>query len=324
MAGGGIMSRKYRSWLAPRFERFVALKRAGGYHFVTQEILLRDFDRYLDDHAPAEPLLKETIGAYLASLARLSPRGRDNVISVVWQALAFTERHGARIDMLPPRPKGAPSNFRLRPPRIISRKEFSSIIAKARHLQPTHHLRSATYATLYGLLFATGMRISEALAIDVGDLDIDAGLLTIRHGKFDKTRVLPIKASTVAALKKYISDPRRPIGKAATDPLFISARKRRLSLSTAGATFKTLCIFASIEKPLPHPHDMRHSFCVLCVMKWYRENRDVNTLLPALSTYLGHVSVENTRTYLQANGLLLEEANRRFSIKSAKLDEVLS
>jgi hypothetical protein len=59
-------------------------------------------------------------------------------------------------------------------------------------------------------------------------------------------------------------------------------------------------------------------------MKWYRENRDVNTLLPALSTYLGHVCVENTRTYLQANGLLLEEANRRFPIKSAELDEVLS
>ena len=59
-------------------------------------------------------------------------------------------------------------------------------------------------------------------------------------------------------------------------------------------------------------------------MKWYRENRDVNNLLPALSTYLGHISVENTRTYLIANGLLLEEANRRFSIKSAALDEVMS
>jgi integrase len=324
MAGGGIMSRKYRSWLAPQFERFVALKRAGGYHFVTQENLLQKFDDYLDDHAPAEPLLNETIGAYLASLARLSPRGRDNVISVVWQALAFAERHGARIDTLPPRPPSAPSNFRLRPPRIISRKEFSSIIAKARQLQPTHHLRSATYATLYGLLFATGMRISEALGLDVGDLDIETGLLTVRHGKFDKTRVLPLKSSTVAALEKYISDPRRPIGKAATDPLFISGRKRRLSLSSAGATFKRLSIASSIDKPLPHLHDIRHSFTVLCVMKWYRENRDVNNLLPALSTYLGHISVENTRTYLIANGLLLEEAKRRFSIKSAALDEVMS
>ena len=132
MAGGGIMSGKYRSWLAPLCEQFVAIKRAGGYHFVTQENLLRDFDGYLYDYAPAEPLLKEILDAYLATLERLSPRGRDNVISVVWQALVFAERHGAPIDTRPPRPPRAPSNFRLRSPRIISRKEFRSIIDKAR------------------------------------------------------------------------------------------------------------------------------------------------------------------------------------------------
>ena len=324
MAGGGIMSRVYRSWLAPLFERFVALKRAGGYHFVTQEGLLADFDSYLDDHASSEPLLRETIDDYLVSLERLSPRGRDNIIHVVWQALAFAERHGASIDTLPHRPPRAPQNFRLRPVRIVSLDEFRSILEKARHLPPSHHLRSATYATLYGLLFATGMRISETLALNVGDLDFDDGLITVRHGKFGKTRVLPLKASTVAALERYISDPRRPVGKTATNPLFISGRKRRLSLPSAETTFKKLCIAASIDEPLPCIHDVRHSFAVLCVLKWYRENRDVNTLLPALSTYLGHVSVENTRAYLQANGLLLEEANQRFSIKTSQLDEVLS
>ena len=87
---------------------------------------------------------------------------------------------------------------------------------------------------------------------------------------------------------------------------------------------KALCVTAAIGEPLPCLHDIRHSFAVQCVLAWYRANRDVNTLLPALSTYLGHVSVENTRVYLQANGLLLDEANQRFSTKTAQLDEVLS
>lgn len=62
----------------------------------------------------------------------------------------------------------------------------------------------------------------------------------------------------------------------------------------------------------PRPHDLRHSFAVQRVLTWYRQKRDVQSLLPALSTYLGHVSVEHTRCYLQANGLLLEQANRLF------------
>lgn len=318
------MRQGFQSWLARQFKRFVALKRSGGYLYNTQEGLLSDFDSYLCDHAPQEPLTRETIVAYLKSLERLSPRGRDNIISVVWQALAFALRHGARIETLPPQPKKAPANFRLRPVRIVSPEELCSIITAAEDLQPSHRLRPVTYATLYGLLFTTGMRIREALGLDVGDVDLGTQLLTVRQGKFGKARVLPIKESVVAVLERYISDPRRPVGKAATDPLFVSRRKTRLSHSASLSTFRSLSIAASIDKPLPCLHDLRHSFAVRCVLKWYQANRDVNVLLPALSTYLGHISVENTRAYLQANGLLLEEANRRFSNKSARLDEVLS
>jgi len=322
MAGGGVMSREFQSWLAPLFVRFVALKRAGGYRFVTQEYCLARFDRYLDRHAPTAPLRGETITAYLTSVERLSPRGRDNSIDVVWQALAFAQRHDARIDTLPPRPPRAPSNFRLRHPRIITHEEISSIIAQARNLPHPHQLRSATYATLFGLLFATGARISEALSLDVGDLDISANLLTIRRGKFGKSRILPLKLSTSQALVRYIHDRRRSTGNGTTDPIFVSGLKKRLSADTARYTFKKVCTAAAVKEPLPRLHDLRHSFSVLCVVKWYRMNRDVNALLPALSTYLGHVSVENTRTYLQANGLLLDEASKRFSLRCPQLNEV--
>lgn len=318
------MSGDFRSWLAPIFCRFVALKRASGYEFRSGEGSLRRFDTYLDENVPAAPLTRQAIVDYLESLDKLSPRGRDNQISVVWQALIFARRHGARIDPLPGRPRCAPSSFRIRPVRIVSQEEIASIITAARSLEPSHHLRSATYATLFGLLYATGVRISEALSIDVGDIDWNAGLLTIRHGKFGKTRVLPLKSSVVEALDKYLTDPRRKVGRAATNPVFVSNRNRRLSSCAAMGSLKKLCIIASIKKPFPRLHDFRHSFAVSCVMRWYRKEKDVNALLPALCTYLGHVSVEHTRIYLQANGILLEEASRRFSLKSSQLDEVLS
>ncbi len=161
------MSVHFQSWLASQFQRFVALKRAGGAKYVCQERLLAQFDTYLDGNAPEAPLRQETMTAFLSTLDRLSPRGRDNMVDVVWPALAFARRHGACIDNQPPRPPKAPPNFRLRPVRFVSCEEIGAIIAAARCLLPVHHLRSATYATLCGLLFATGMRISEALALDV-------------------------------------------------------------------------------------------------------------------------------------------------------------
>ncbi len=317
------MSRRFDSWLAPQFERFVAIKRAGGADYCTQARLLAGFDRYLVEHARSAPLRRDTLIAFLVALDRMAPRSRDNVVDVVWQALGAARRYGVRIDPLPPRPRRAPLCCRLRHPRLVTDEEMRTLITAARRLGHAHHLRPTTYATLYGLLCTTGLRIGEALALDVGDLALDAGLLTVRRGKFNKSRVLPLKTSTVVAIQRYLNDHRRPNGRMATEPFFVSAKRRRLSYTSAAKTFKSLCITAEIAEPLPRLHCIRHSFAVLRVVAWYQANRDVNALLPALSTYLGHVSVENTRTYLQANGLLLEQASQRFSSKAARLDEVL-
>lgn len=320
------MGVRYRSWLAPTFERFVAVKRSGGADYTTQAGHLAAFDRYLVRHVHPPRLGRDALLAFVLSLARLSPRGRDNVVSVVWQALRFARRHGARIE-LPPLPAKAPSYSRLREPRIVTAAEIRAVLAQARALSgrsSAHAHRAVTYPTLFGLLFATGIRISEALGLDEGDLDFAAGLITIHRGKFGKRRVLPVRMCTRAVLQRFVADPRRPPGPGGAKPLFVSLRRRRLSYAAAASTFKALCHHAGLAAPLPRLHDLRHSFAVLSVAGWYREDRDVNALLPALSTYLGHVSVENTRSYLRQNGLLLEHACRRFATKTDKLDEVLA
>ena len=314
--------RTFTSWLAAQFESFVALRRASGAGYVSQRDLLLAFDRYVGVHAPEPPLLRETLIQYLASLDRLSPRGLDNVVGVVWPAVAYALRHGACIETLPARTPKPSAYWRQRQPRILSSTEVRSILTAARRLPPAASLRPATTATLLGLLYTTGIRIGEALALNVGDLDCGDRILTVRKGKFGKSRALPLRESTVEALVRYVHHPLRPVGTDAFAPLFVSRRRRRLSDPTVRVAILKACLAAGISNPFPRPHDFRHTFAIGRVEAWYAQGRDVNALLPTLSTYLGHVSVENTRLYLIANGTLLEQAAARFAHHTGALDEV--
>lgn len=317
-------SRIFTSWLAPYLHRFVALKRASGRLYDSGRNLLLAFDRFVHSNAPGAPLRRTTLWDYASSLERLSPRARDNAIGVVWQAVAHAQRHGAPMEALPERP-ARPSRFwRQRQPRIVSANEVSSLLTAARKLPPAESLRSATMVALIGLLYATGVRIGEALALDVGDFDRCDRLLTIRKGKFGKSRVLPLRQSVTEALAIYVGHPLRPVGTEAASPFFVSGLRRRLAYPTMLSALATVCIEAGIAHPLPRPHDFRHTFAVSRMATWYHEGRNVNALLPALSTYLGHVSVENTRIYLTTNSVLLEQAAQRFARKTSALDEVIS
>lgn len=315
--------RAFTSWLAPHFDRFVALRHATGAGYVSQRARLLAFDRHLAAHAPKPPLRQETLIQYLVSLERLTPQGRDTIVGVVWPALAYAQSHGAQVEALPVRPPRASQYCRQRPPRIVTLTEANGLLLAARELPPQNILRPATTATLLGLLYTTGIRIGEALALDVGDLDRHDRILTVRRGKFGKSRALPLRESTTEALARYVDHPLRPMGTDASDPIFVSRLRRRLNYSTLRLDLGSTCLAAGIPKPWPRPHDFRHTFAVSRVEEWYAQGRDVNTLLPALSTYLGHTSVEKTRRYLTANGVLLEEAAARFAHETRALDEVL-
>ncbi len=314
--------RAFTSWLAPHFDRFVALRRASGASYVSQRYLLLAFDRHLDADAPEPPLLRETLIQYLKSLNR-SPRGWDNVVGVVWPAVAYAWRHGARVEALPPRPPRPSQYWRQRQPRIVTTPEAESLLVAARQLPPASILRPATTATLLGLLYVTGIRIGEALALDIGDLDPKDRILTVRKGKFGKSRALPLRNSTVDALVRYLQHPLRQVGTDASAPIFVSGRRRRLCDPSVRPAIYGACRIAGIPEPWPRPHDFRHTFAISRVAAWYEQGRDVNALLPGLSTYLGHISVENTRRYLTANGVLLEHAAERFAQQTSALDEVL-
>ncbi|MEQ1735909.1 MAG: tyrosine-type recombinase/integrase [Rhodoglobus sp.] len=309
----------FGSWLATYFHRFVALKRAGGAQYTTQAMSLARFDRFIVEKKQRSPLRRTIVLEYLCSLDHLFARSRENQVSVVWSALAHAQRHGASVE-LPPRPPAPSASLRKRPPRILTAPEFTRVFAATYKLETTNKFWSATTRTLIGLLFTTGIRIGEARALDVGDLDVANSLLTVRRGKFGKARIIPLRASATAALEEYLKHPARPVAARSTMPIFLSGRGNRIGHAGAAHNLHTACRVAAIATPHPCVHDLRHSFAVLRVAAWYEQGRDVDALLPLLSTYLGHVSVENTRTYLAANGLLLEHAASRFARKIAGLD----
>lgn len=314
----------FRSWLGHHFRAFVTLKHAGGFDYQSEEKLLLAFDRHVCSSEVKPPLSRPVLLAYLETKAHLAPRSRDNVIAVLWQSLAYARRHGARVLDLPPRPPRPLKYLRQRQPRILTDAEFGELLSAAARLTPVAGYRPVTTATMLGLLWTTGLRVAEALALDVGDLDTRDRLLTVRAGKFGKRRVLPLQVSTVSALERYLYHSMRRSSVAPSAPLFISERKRRICDSSFEATFAKAWTATSISGPRPRIHDLRHAFAVRTVAHWYAERCDINVLLPALSTYLGHVSVENTRQYLVANGSLLRAASTRFMLGTAALDEVRS
>ena len=174
-------------------------------------------------------------------------------------------------------------------------------------------LVAATYETLIGLLAATGMRISEAIKLDHADLDWQQGVLLVRESKFNKSRYLPVHASTLDALERYTHQRDRLCPNPRDPSFFISLRRRRLDDCAVHTTFRRLCDATGVGADAPFPprlHDLRHTMAVKTLLGWYREGVDVHSRLPALSTYLGHLNPAYTYYYLSAAPQLLAHAAR--------------
>lgn len=320
MACGGPMSGPppFTSDLAEYFEAFIALERASGaaYRDSAQRYQLHRFDRYLAARWSRErPLTAASIHAYFDSYAYLPLASRRNPIGIAWKFLSYAVRHGAPIQALPPRPEFPGGGRRNRDRHVFTVDEVRQLLEGCRQLRPRGSLRPYTYETLFGLLYATGVRISEALGIWVGDLDVEGQMLFIRAGKFRKERLLPLRRSTVAALVNYLQRPERVASHESRAPLFVSRHGCPIIYNWARRAFRRAIDTAGIRdrdgRP-PRLHDLRFTFAAHRLQAWYQEGRDVNELVPALTTYLGHADVEFTLLYLRPAAPMLRDAVDRF------------
>lgn len=211
--------------------------------------------------------------------------------------------------LLPYRPKRAR-------PYLYSDEEIRRLLRAALALPGTRELRRWTYHCLFGLLSVSGLRISEARALELQDVDLRAGVLTIRGAKFGKSRLIPVHASTRRVLADYLARrARRWAGRSVPSYVFMSSRGNRLDGGDIHRTFYALSrqigLRGSSDRHGPRLHDLRHRFAVTTLVRWYRAGDDAERRLPILSAYLGHVHVSDTYWYLSAWPELMREATLR-------------
>jgi integrase len=177
-------------------------------------------------------------------------------------------------------------------------------------------LRPWVYYGLFGLLSVSGLRLGEARNLMLQDVDLKAGVLTIRGAKFGKTRLVPLHPSTCHVLAEYLRRRTRHWGQRPVSAhVFVSSEGHRLDGGDIHRTFYALCrqtgLRGASDRHGPRLHDMRHRFATHTLVRWYRSHQDPERKLPLLSAYLGHVHVADTQWYLSGSPELMREAMRR-------------
>jgi integrase len=293
MAGERVM-------LSKMLTHHVELHRGLGFKFRTQHGLLRSFVSFAEAHGDTFVHVDRVLE--WARQAPSSPQRRNRLVTVRRFALALHAEDAQH--QVPPGDALGREMFRRRVPYIYTPDEISRLMA-ATSVLPTGSDRPLTYATLFGLLAVTGMRISEALALRLDDITTDG--LVIRRTKFQKSRLLPLHDTARSALDHYVLVRRRMATSAET--LFVSAKGHVLSDNTVRYVFLRLARSVDLRgKPdqrAPRIHDLRHTYAVRSLEQCGSEPDKVARHLLALSTYLGHAHVTDTYWYLQATQILM-------------------
>ena len=293
-----------------RLDDYLALRRALGFKLDRAGHLLPDFIDHLERHGAA---------AITTRLALDWAKQPTDGHPIWWaQRLAIVRAFAQHMSALDPRTEVPtrellPHRVRRATPYLYSEQDVSRLIAAARARLSS--LRAETYATLFGLIAVTGMRVGEAIALDRTDFDEADGVLVVRFGKFRRSREIPLHDTTVAALRAYARLRDRRARHPRSPSLFLSSKGTRLFYKNAHFVFFGLVRAAGLERRSPHCrpriHDLRHTFAVRTLVGWYHAGLDVEALLPRLSTYLGHVNPVSTYWYLSASPELFALAAHR-------------
>jgi integrase len=210
-------------------------------------------------------------------------------------------------------------------PHIYSEQEICDLLAAAQRLAPEGGLRPATYATLFGLIAATGLRLSEALHLHWGDVNLDGAVLTVRNTKFRKSRHVPMHATVVAALQRYLAVRARHGALTQDSPLFLSSAGGFIAKRTTNGVFQKLRMELGWTARGGHGeariHDLRHTFICRRVQLWHEHGADIDHAMAALSTYVGHAKISDTYWYLTGVPDLMAIAGERFELFAAKVGE---
>jgi site-specific recombinase XerD len=306
-----------QSALAQPIADFLQYKQVLNKKYHTETLALRLFDRYLFEQGITgwQAITSSVIDAFMASRSRHRPRSYNHLLGVLrrffdWAVLQRWINHNPVVE----RSKRETGK---RLPYLFDLTTARRLLAVASGLPdtPKGPQRALVYETVFALLYGLGLRVGEVARLTVGDVDFTRNILCIRETKFSKNRWVPFGPNMANRLRRYC-DQRYGVTVAAEMPLFSFTQGRHIHPCTISQTFHKL--LPQLELQLlsgvapPRVHDLRHSFAVGTLLRWYREGVDPNRRLIHLATFLGHVDPNSTAVYLTITDELLREAAQRF------------
>lgn len=293
--------------------QYVAYKQSMGMRFHTEARTLRSFCRAMGEVSVAE-IAPGRVQAYIAGAGPVT-RFWHRKHEVLRGFYRFAMARGYAASSPLPKIIPKPPHF---VPHIFSHEELQRLLdATACCESPRSKLQPYTCRMLILLLYGAGLRISEALSLRLTNVDLTAGILTIRESKFYKTRLVPMSPALTGALGDYVARRAKEHPTQLDAALFLTRTETPLARHTAENIFSRVRVRAGVLRHdggryQPRLHDLRHAFAVHRLVSWYRQGADVQRLLPQLATYLGHVHIAATQRYLSLTPELLHEASQRF------------
>jgi integrase len=292
---------------------YLNYRRQLGVELLREGSLLLNFARFADRTRHTGPLTQDLAESW-ACASRASQINRARRLAIVRRFAQYRRQFDSDIQ-IPQRGLLGRTTRRLTP-HIYSAEEIERLLAATAELTSKNGLRSATYEAFFGLIAATGLRLSEAIHLKRSDVDLAEGILTVRHTKYAKTRVVPLHPSATQALRRYTHCRDQKIPAPANDFFFLSARGAVLDSRTVEYTFgrlrKQLGWIGRGSYPFPRIMDMRHSFICRRLVSWYKQGINVDNAILALATYVGHTEVTATYWYITGVPDLMALASQRF------------
>jgi len=309
----------FQSPMAGKIKDFVAYKHALGRQYHTEEKALRLLDNYLIEQeiTTINALTPQVIDAFLCSRPRSRPRSYNHLRGVIGRLFDWLVGQGMLLHS-PLHAERRPDTMKLIP-FLFTTAQARQLLMIAERLPDNSRapLRGPTYRMIFSLLYGLGLRVGEVSRLCWRDVDFARQILFIRHTKFSKSRLVPFGPRMGEHLGAYGQICKKR-GKAlhSDAPVFSFGKNNPLCPGTISQTFHHLLPLLNLEVPPgvrpPRLHDLRHSFAVGTLVRWYREGIDPAQRLMHLSTFLGHVSPTSTAVYLTITSELLQEANQRF------------
>jgi integrase/recombinase XerD len=311
-------ARVLRSALGTAITSYLSLKKALGRNFTTETAVLVSLDRFLvARHPDASALTPASFIAWSLTLEYLTPTVRRNRMRIVRNLCLYMRRRDSGCFV--PDTGGFPARHVSRRPHIFTEEQIVRLIRATAKLPSwsTSPLRADVYRLAIVLLYTTGLRREELVRLSLSDYDAGDRTLLVRASKFHKSRLVALSPDGVREIERYLRV-RRRLPHRADAPLLVS-RSGEIGAYWGASIgrglrqlFQTAGVFTT-EGRIPRVHDLRHTYAVHTLLRWYRTDADLQAKLPILSTAMGHVSIASTAHYLTLLEPVADAASSRFA-----------